>query len=437
MCVASAHAERPVDTARRLYREVASRIPFCVVSHRRMSDFDRSERPCANLTEWWIRDNETRQKLMLSCGVPLTCVQGGTSDYEAFRAFCSIMPQLVGHPLYEESHWELRRLFGCDLTIGEDTCERIWGMTSERFLMGDFTPASVWKTLGVKRICSVCYPWEDLSYTERSEGWQPVFCPDGEVGALLGSATWLERVSRTAEVPCTDWESLCAAMVRILDGFEGHGCRTAYHSLGVDAFERPHVYGADRAVRAVASGSGTDTDTMRVFSIQLLRFLMNEYARRGWTVELCVADSAVAEELFSYAKRDRGWVWSELILSSATLREDARVGVLCSRLLTEIPGLKDGGAELSEAWDAATLTDLFYAYAARTAPGGYPGLRSSMDGIGSVWQQEQLRWALCRVAARWLDGADGATQEADIVAFLERVCFQNAIKWTSGTADCG
>lgn len=433
-CTENRDDQRLFDKGQQLYREVVSSIPFCVVSHRKLSEFDLSERPCANLTEWWIRGDETRQKLMLAAGVPQEYVQGKTSDYDAFRAFCSIMPQLVGNPVYEESHWELRRLFDCDLAICEDNCERIWQATAERFLMGDFTPLSAWKVLGVKRLCAICSPWDKLPSGGAGSEVRPIFCPDGDVGVRPGSTEWLGHVSCAADQPCTDWKSLCAALCRILDDFHDHGCRTAYHSLNLDAFERPHVYGADRAVRTMATGGRVDSETARIFDVQLLRFFMKEYAQRGWTVELCITGAREAEALFAYARRDRGWVWPALILSSSTLREDARIGELCSRLQTEITSVTDGGVDLSEIWDESTMSDVFRSYAARTVPGGYPGVRSVLGSLGGVWQQEQFRLALCHMAARWMDSGKLPNHDADIAAFLERICFQNAMAWTDGSA---
>ena len=133
--------------------------------------------------------------------------------------------------------------------------------------------------------------------------------------------------------------------------------------------------------------------------------------------------------LFDYAVRDRGWTWPTLILSSCSARDDAWVGALCDQWRAEL-AVVDGGTVDVSAWDAASQLDLLRRYAARTALGCHPGLRTHMGGCGFLWEHERFRRALCYLLESWNKGGD---RESKLL--LEQVCVGNFARLTENLAD--
>ena len=98
-------------TAQRLYTEHAEKLPIidyhCHVSPREIYEDKRFE----NITELWLSGDHYKWRAIRSAGVPEKYITGGASDYEKFKAYASVMPKLIGNPLYHWTHLELLRYF--------------------------------------------------------------------------------------------------------------------------------------------------------------------------------------------------------------------------------------------------------------------------------------------------------------------------------------
>ena len=83
------------------------------------------------------------------CGCPPTTTSGGpcgptastksliTGDadpYDKFAAFAGTVPHTLRNPLYIWSHLELRRYFGIDLLLNEDTAREIWDEANRQLM---------------------------------------------------------------------------------------------------------------------------------------------------------------------------------------------------------------------------------------------------------------------------------------------------------------
>ena len=74
---------------------------------------------------------------MRAAGLPERLITGDAPDREKFMAWASVMPKLLGSPLYHWSHLELYRYFGIDaplsppppgqFTTGAGRCSRQTG----------------------------------------------------------------------------------------------------------------------------------------------------------------------------------------------------------------------------------------------------------------------------------------------------------------------
>ena len=72
-----------------------------------------------NITELWLKCDHYKWRVMRLCNVDEKYITGDADDYEKFLAFASIMPKLIGNPVYYFAHLELKMIFG----IKEQLCE--------------------------------------------------------------------------------------------------------------------------------------------------------------------------------------------------------------------------------------------------------------------------------------------------------------------------
>ena len=169
-------------SAVRLYHEYAEKLPI-IDYHCHLSPAEiAQDKKFSNITEAWLYGDHYKWRAMRSCGVDEKYITGDASDYDRFRAYCTVMPKLAGNPLYHWSHLELRRFFDCDLTINAKNCDEIWRITAEK--LKGMSARQMMVDSGVKLVCTTDDPADSLEHHKAlaQEGFAvtvlPAFRPD-------------------------------------------------------------------------------------------------------------------------------------------------------------------------------------------------------------------------------------------------------------------
>ena len=69
---------------------------------------------------------------MRTNGVAERFCTGDAGDWEKFRAWAATVPQTLRNPLYHWTHLELKRYFGIDELLDEESAQRIWDRANEQ-----------------------------------------------------------------------------------------------------------------------------------------------------------------------------------------------------------------------------------------------------------------------------------------------------------------
>ena len=112
------------ETAKKLYFQYAKDLPiiaFC----------NQSDDVYTNITEAFLSNDTYKLESMRQGGIDEKYITGNVSDYEKFKAFCTILPKFAGNPIYLLSHIELFYNFDCELSICEDNCDILWSKCNE------------------------------------------------------------------------------------------------------------------------------------------------------------------------------------------------------------------------------------------------------------------------------------------------------------------
>ena len=92
------------ETAKKLYFEYAKDLPIISLC----SQNEPSNKVYNNVAEAFLLNDSYKLDAMRDCGIDEKFITGDASDYEKFKAFCSILPKFAGHPIYLLSHIELK-----------------------------------------------------------------------------------------------------------------------------------------------------------------------------------------------------------------------------------------------------------------------------------------------------------------------------------------
>jgi len=285
------------ETAKALFHRYAEKLPIidyhCHVSPKEIAE----DRQIPNIAELWLGGDHYKWRAMRTCGIPEKYVTGDASDYEKFKAYAKIMPSLIGNPLYHWSHLELRRYFGIEDILSEDTADKIWEETSEKLADPSMSVRNLIRQSGVELLCTTDDPADSLEYHKLLAADDsfatkvlPAFRPDKCFNINKpGLAAYYEKLGAASGVEIKDVDSLKEALSRRIDFFDKMGCRTADHGLDeFGMFVKPNTYAANQALETALASDGRDVtmEQLCVLKCEMLTFLAGEYAKRGWVMQL-------------------------------------------------------------------------------------------------------------------------------------------------------
>lgn len=278
------------ETAKTLFHRYAEDCPIYDYHNHLNPREIYQRRRYENLTQLWLEADHYKWRAMRVCGVAEHYVTGGASEYEKFEKFASVLPRLIGSPVYHWAHLELQRYFGITTPLSAATAREIWDKTSEMLRGDGFDAVSLLDKAKVNVLCTTDDPADSLEWHLKLQEDDtvpfrtlPSFRPDRVLH--IDQSAWPAAVAqlgaRYGEI--TGWDSLCAALRKSLDFFCTVGCRVTDH--GFIRFR--YAVGDPAPVMDKAlKGERLTEEEIAVYQGALLRFLAAEYAARGLTMQL-------------------------------------------------------------------------------------------------------------------------------------------------------
>jgi len=278
------------ETGSRLFHDYAEQCPI-IDYHNHLSPKDIFERRrYRNLTQLWLEGDHYKWRCMRVCGVKEELVTGSAPDWDKFLAFATVLPRLIGNPVYHWAHLELQRYFGIHTPLTADTAREIWDKTCAMMEGDGFDAVSLLASQKVQVLCTTDDPADSLEWhrklqEDRSVPFRtlPSFRPDRFLH--IDQAPWstaLEQLGARYGV-ISDWDSLLAALRKSLDFFCQTGCRVTDH--GFIRFRYAEGDPAPVMAKALA-GQALTEEEIAVYQGGLLRFLASEYTARGLAMQL-------------------------------------------------------------------------------------------------------------------------------------------------------
>lgn len=278
-------------TASRLFHEYAESCPI-IDYHNHLSAREIYERRSyENLTQIWLEADHYKWRCMRVCGVPEKYVTGDATEYEKFEKFASIMPRLIGSPVYHWAHLELQRYFGIHTLINKDTAREIWDQTCAMLQDGTINAVTLLDSRKVKVLCTTDDPADDLYWHKKLKEdaslpfiTLPSFRPDRFIN--IDQAPWTTALKQLGDRygEITDWDSLCAALKKSLDFFCEVGCKVTDH--GFTRFNYTSDGDAAAVMAKALAGAELTHGEISAYQGALLRFLAGEYEARGMAMQL-------------------------------------------------------------------------------------------------------------------------------------------------------
>lgn len=448
------------DTAKHLYHDIAENLPVvdyhCHLSPEEIADDRRFE----TITQLMLGGDHYKWRVMRANGVEEKYITGDASDFDKFRMFAMTLPKCAGNPLYHWTHLELKRYFGFEQPLSEETCEKAYEICNEKLQSADFSARNLILRSNVKLVCTTDDPADDLRYHKRIKEDNdfpvqvlPAFRPDKALNLeKAGYADYIGSLSEACGFEIRDYSDFLKALTQRVEYFDAAGCRTADHGFDNFAFAPANEKTVQAAFEKALGGGHVDKIEAEQFKTAVLLYLCEEYTKRDWVLQLHFGCARNNNSLMMNAiGPDTGFdaispytgagalipffneVYSKKILPKTVCYSlDDRDNRLISTSIGCFQGQSKGRLQLGAAWwfndTKQGMTRQLNDLASTGVLGNFIGMLTDSRSFISYTRHEYFRRILCDLVGSWVENGELPLNE-DTERLITDISFNNVVNY--------
>ena len=277
------------QVAQQLYHDFAKDLPI-IDYHCHLPPAEiAADKTFENLTKIWLDGDHYKWRAMRTLGVNERFITGDAADLEKFKKWAYSVPFTIRNPLFHWTQLELKRYFGIETLLNEESAAEIYDACTQQLNTPEFSTRNLLRSRNVEVVCTTDDPIDDLSYHQQiaKDGFEikilPAFRPDKAI--LIekeGYATYIQKLSEAAGMEIKTYSGLLEALQNRIDFFHDQGCKLCDHGL-------EQVYAADftfdqidRIFKKRIAGLEIFPGEALQFHSALLYELGKMYHEKGW-----------------------------------------------------------------------------------------------------------------------------------------------------------
>ena len=435
----------PNAIAKELYFSTAADLPL-IDYHNHLSVKDLAEdRQYSDIAEAWLLNDPYKHRAMRICSVDEALITGNAPRKEKFAAWCSVYPRLIGNPLYDWSALEIKKLFGIETPICRENAEKLWDEANEKLQEKAFHARGIYHHFNIRYAAPCATIGEDLTPFSSVAGLAPSLRGDD---LLTLSAGFIDSLSAAAGIPITDFDSLKQAVTIRLEEFQKANCRFSDHAIDNGfTYRRDDGKNPDRIASLLAGSTPGPADRAHIASA-MLRFLADQYAARGWTMQLHIgAQRSTSTRLRRVAGPAGGFAAIGSPVSVLTLTEmlddfeqnDAGLphiilftlnpvdNAVFAVLSGSFPGVTQGPAWwwCDHLHGMREMLETFSSYSILST---FVGMTTDSRSLLSLLRHDYFRRMLCGWIGEKADAGEFPREPAALKNLVTELCYSNAEK---------
>ncbi len=447
--------------ARRLYHDYAKKMPIYDYHCHLPPAEIASNRQFENISQIWLAGDHYKWRAMRTNGVAERYVTGDGSDREKFDAWAKTVPATIGNPLYHWTHLELKRPFGIDdLLLDESSAAQVWDRTAELLSKPEFTTRGIIDQMNVRFICTTDDPVDNLEHHKAiaaDNGFAvkvlPAFRPDKAFHIEQADAfrEWLGKLETLAGRSLASYESFLEALIARLDYFHELGARISDHALVTPVFAQAGAAELEGIYSSVRDGGTPTDDQVAKFQTAVLLELGKAYKKRGWVMQFhisalrnnsprmfealgpdtgfdSISDEPIAGPLNQLlGELDRGDNLPKTILYTLNASKN---DVLATTIGNFQDGSVAGKMQFGSGWWFHDQADGMRKQMTSLANMGilsrFVGMLTDSRSFLSYTRHEYFRRILCDLIGGWVDRGEAPADYDLLGSMVEDICFTNA-----------
>lgn len=450
------------ETARKLYHAYAKDLPIidyhCHISPKEIADDIHFE----NITKIWLGGDHYKWRMIRSNGIGENEITGQAPDRIKFQRFAEALPKAIGNPMYHWTHLELKRYFGYDGTLSEDTAEEVWKICNDKLSQPDMTAKNIIKNSNVAMIGTTDDPIDSLEWHEKIKKDKdfktlvlPSFRPDKALNIEKpGFAEYIGKLGEVCGFKITSVDAVKSALTQRLEHFASHGCRASDHGLDYACFAKASDEEIESIFTRAMSGekvSQLDADKYRT---AMLIHLGKEYSRLGIVMQvhynvqrntnskklselgpdtgfdtIRTRDGAVEIASLLNALDATGELPKTVLYSLNPHDNEALDTIIGAFQGTEVPGKIQHG---SAWWFSDTKSGMeaqLKSLASLSLLGNFIGMLTDSRSFLSYTRHEYFRRILCNLIGEWVEKGEYPNDEKQLGKLVSDICYYNAARY--------
>ncbi len=392
------------ETAKKLYEKYAKDLPIidyhCHLSPKMIADDYKFK----NAYDLFLGGDHYKWRQMRSNGIDENMITGDGDEYEKWLGFARTIPLLIGNPLYHWTHLELKRYFDIDTPLTEKTAKEIWDKCNELLKQDSFSAKNLIRRSNVDVICTTDDPYDTLEYHKMLKDFETKVLPTFRPNLAEIKSDITER----------------------MDYFHENGCRLSDHAI----------------------------DEFNDDIIEKLIFLGEEYAKRGWTMQLHIgAMRNNNSKMFKKLGADTGFdsvndfevarplskllnaleekdALPKTILYTLNPKDNYVLGTMLGNFQR---GPAKSKIQFGSGWwfndNRDGMEEQMKALANLGTLGNFVGMLTDSRSFVSYPRHEYFRRILCNLIGKWVEEGEYPDDQDYLKEIIEGICYKNAKKY--------
>jgi glucuronate isomerase len=272
-----------------LYKNYAEKQPIIDYHNHLSPKAIAEDHQFENITQVWLAGDHYKWRAMRTLGVDEKYITGDASDKEKFIAWAKTVPHTLRNPLYHWTHLELKRYFGIDELLNEESAERIYEEVNKQLQQPENSCRGLLKQMKVETLCTTEDPIDTLEYHQQiakmdiSIKVSTAFRPDKAVMIDADSYNeYIKNLGEVAEIQISSYEDLKNALRKRIEYFDANGCKLCDHGLNFISFEQFTEEEINTIFQKKIQGEAISALESEKFKTAILLYSSETYHEFGW-----------------------------------------------------------------------------------------------------------------------------------------------------------
>ncbi len=450
------------ETAQNLYHNYAEQMPIidyhCHVSPKEIFE----NKQFKNIYEVWLSGDHYKWRMMRSDGVEEYYITGDAPQREKFQKFAEALPKAIGNPMYHWCHLELKKYFGYEGTLNGDTAEEVWQLAEEKLKDPAMYVRGIIAQSNVSFIGTTDDPVDTLEWHQKlkadasfSTVVAPTFRPDKALNIEKESwKAYIQTLSAVSGIQITSVGSLKAALQARIAHFDACGCKASDHGLDYIFYRQESSDDVEEIMKKALSDEKLSLAEVEAFKTDLLLFCAEEYAKRGWVMQLhynCLRNPN--SKMFRQLGPDTGFDCIGPAPSAQTLPKlldalyckdalpktiiyslDESDNTFIDTIIGAFQGPETAGKlQHGSAWwfndNKTGMEQQLISLANLSLLGNFVGMLTDSRSFLSYTRHEYFRRILCNLIGNWVENGEYPNSEKDLEQIITGICYNNAKRY--------